>query len=179
MYTPTVIGLRCAAHLCYPSAVALRMSQLEERLACGSGPAHAEDVEELAARGVNLVLSLQTDDDLRSRGLSWDVLWRLYVARRVGTQRVPIVDYDKRDLARHLDDAVAVLHRELAAGKSVYVHCSAGLNRSPTTVIAYLMMHRGMSRDAAIAWLLERHEAVPYPDVLTRFAKRHKLALTG
>jgi len=155
------------------------MSQLEERLACGSGPAHAEDVEELAALGVNQILSLQTDGDLRAQGLSWDVLWRLYVARRIGTIRVPIVDFDKRDLSRNLDAAVDALRGALASGRSVYVHCTAGLNRSPTTVIAYLMLHRGMSRDAATAWVLDRHDAVPYPDVLARFAKRHKLPLEG
>lgn len=155
--------------------MSLRLTQLEERLACGSGPAHAEDVDELVRRGVDLVLSLQTDADLSARGLSWNVLWQLYVARRVTSVRVPIVDFDKRDLARRLDEAVGALDRELAAGRSVYVHCSAGLNRSPTTVIAYLMLHRGMPLDAATAWLLERHDAVPYPDVLKRFAKRHKL----
>ncbi len=159
--------------------MSLRLTQLEDRLACGSGPAHAEDVDELVRRGVDLVLSLQTDADLRARGLSWDVLWRLYVAHRVSSVRVPIVDFDKRDLARRLDDAVAALARELTAGRSVYVHCTAGLNRSPTTIIAYLMLHRKMPLDAAVAWLIERHDAVPYTDVLTRFAKRHKLPLRG
>ena len=123
------------------------------------------------------MLSLQTDLDLRQRGLTWDVLWRLYAARRVATVRVPIVDFDKRDLTRRLDEAVARLAAELAADRSVFVHCTAGMNRSPTVIIAYMMLHCGMSRDQALAWLTERYQAMPYPDVLTRFAKRHKLPL--
>jgi len=155
----------------------LRLSQLDENLSCGSGPAHAEDIDELVKRGVGAVLSLQTDLDLRQRGLTWDVLWRLYVARRIATARLPIVDFDKKDLLRQLDLAVAALARELDSGRHVYVHCTAGLNRSPTVVIAYLMLHRGMAREEAVAWLLERHPtAAPYPDVLARFAKKHKIA---
>jgi len=37
-----------------------------------------------------------------------------------------------------LPDSVAVLERMLKQGHSVYVHCSAGVNRSPTVVAAYL-----------------------------------------
>lgn len=158
----------------------LRFCQLDEILHCGSGPAHAEDVDELVKRGIDAVVCLQTDLDLRQRGLTWDVMWRLYAVRRIATARVPVIDFDRRDLARQLDLAVAALAHEVAAGRRTFIHCTAGLNRSPTAVIAYLMLHRGLSRDAALAWLMERHTAAePYPDVLTRFAKAHKLPLTG
>ena len=104
--------------------------------------------------GVTHVLCLQTDEDLSSRGLQWGVLWQLYLRLGVDVTRVPIVDFDKKDLLSHLDQAVAALHAALEGGGKVYVHCSAGLNRSPTVIIAYLIQHRGMSLDEAMAWVL-------------------------
>jgi hypothetical protein len=52
------------------------------------------------------------------------------------------------------------------------------LNRSPTSIIAYLAAHRGLSVQAAIDWVGERHRCVPYPDVLESWAKRRGLRLS-
>ena len=148
-------------------------SNLDAHLAVGSHPHAPEHITSLARdHGVTSVVCLQTDDDLSSRGLHWSILWQLYLATGLDVTRVPIVDFDKGDLLVCLDAAVEAIHGGMASDGKVYVHCTAGLNRSPTAVIAYLMKHRGLSLDDAQDWVKERHECVPYPDVLEAWAQR-------
>ena len=146
-----------------------RFTDLDEQLAVGSHPHAPEHVDQLAAAGVGAVLNLQTDDDLGERGVHWPLLWQLYVQRRIRVTRVPIVDHDRADLQSHLTEAVAELQRFVEAERKVYVHCSAGLNRSPTVLIGWLITHRGLSLGEAQEWLESRHSCVPYPDVLERW----------
>lgn len=148
-------------------------TSLDEQLAVGSYPHAPEHMMALARdHGVTNVLCLQSDEDLASRGIQWSVLWQFYLRLGIEVTRVPIIDFDKADLLRHLDAAVAALHDALSSGGKAYVHCSAGLNRSPTVVIAYLVRHRELSLDDAVQWVTSRHECVPYPDVLESWLQR-------
>ena len=120
-------------------------SRIQENLLVSSAPHSTEDVGELAAHGVTAVLSLQTDDDLTDNGLRWEQLERWYSSTGITARRVPIRDYSAEDLAARLDAAVAELVALLAAGHCVCVHCTAGINRSPTVALAYLVKVQGLS----------------------------------
>ncbi len=153
---------------------------LDATLCVGSHPHAPEHFTQLASEhGVRAVVSLQSDADLASRGLSWDMVWQLWTRLGVQATRVPITDFDQADLGRRIDTAVAAVAGYVAADRLTFVHCNAGLNRSPSTIIAYLALHRQMPLDAATAWVLERHRAMPYQDVLTRWARGHGLPLTS
>jgi len=133
-------------------------------------PSGPEDLARLMQAGIGAVLSLQTDDDLGERGLRWTTLWQLMTARGLLAEREPIRDFDKKDLLRGIDPAVSRLDALLAGGRTVYLHCTAGLNRSPTVAIAFLSRSLGLS--AAHAAVMSAHvDAVPYLDVLTRWDK--------
>lgn len=149
-------------------------TDLDESLAVGSCPRGPGDIPWLRqTHGVTAVVSLQSDGDLRSLGLPWPTLWQAYTRARIAVTRVPITDFDPRDLARRLEDAQLAVTAYVAAGKKAYIHCTAGLNRSPTTLLAHLVAHRGLDVDTALEWLTSRHDCVPYRDVLERWAKRH------
>jgi protein-tyrosine phosphatase len=153
---------------------------LDDTLSVGSHPHAPEHFSELqAVHGVQAVVSLQSDADLASRGLSWNMVWQLWTRLGVQATRVPITDFDQADLGRRLDDAVAAIAGYVAADRRVFVHCNAGLNRSPSAVIGYVMLHRGMALDAATSWVLERHRAMPYQDVLAKWARGHGLPLVS
>ena len=49
-----------------------------------------------------------------------------------------VTDFDQADLRRHLPECVGGLRELIEDGRTVYVHCTAGIGRSPTVVIAYL-----------------------------------------
>ena len=144
-------------------------SRLDDALAVGSYPAGPETVSALADSGIQAVLNLQSDQDLHARGLDWNRMWMSYTSASIRVARVPIMDFDVKDLARKLDEAVEALTTFVEAGRVTYVHCNAGLNRSPTTVIGFLVRQRGMSVEDAARWVQERHECVPYTQIVTRW----------
>lgn len=144
-------------------------SDLDDRLAVGSSPA-AGDAGLLASRGVTALVSLQSDADLAERGLDWAALAADYAAAGIDATRVPVTDFDRRDLLRNLDRAVRAVDDYAAAGHKVYVHCNAGLNRSPCTVTGHLVSGRGMALEDAVLWIEARHRCVLYYDVLEQWA---------
>jgi len=147
------------------------LSPYEPRLFVGPGPTGLDDIGVLAEHGVTGLLSLQTDDDLGARGLRWSTLWQIYTARGITAERVPIRDFDRRDFARNIEAGLAALDPLLASCARVYLHCTAGLNRSPTLALAHL--YRTLGPERALAALMERHpDAVPYPETLTKWWKR-------
>ena len=148
-------------------------SDLDGQLAVGSYPHAPEHMTQLAREhGISVVVCLQSDEDLRSRGLQWAILWQFYTRLGIRVSRVAIRDFDKKDLLANLDAAVAAVADGVEGGGKVYVHCTAGLNRSPTVIIGYLMKHRGLELSDAEAWVRERHDCVPYPDVLEAWGQR-------
>ena len=147
--------------------------QIDPELFVGPCPMGPEDSRALAAAGVGGVLSLQTDEDLRALGLRWEVLWGGHVAAGLAVLRVPIRDFDKKNLAASVEDALLALDHLASGGKPVYVHCTAGLNRSPTIVIAALAKRHRLSLEDATERLMRAHPgAIPYVETLARWAKK-------
>jgi protein-tyrosine phosphatase len=146
-------------------------------LVVGSAPWSAEDVAGIAGEvGARALVSLQDDADLAARGLAWGTLWALHVRAGLRAERVPIRDLDARDLARHLGRAVSVVEAALASGRRVYLHCTAGLNRSPTVAVAVRARALG-SLQAALAELAQVHpSAVVEQKVLKAWARGEGLA---
>ena len=52
--------------------------------------------------------------------------------------------------------AADFIHAALSAEKRVFVHCAAGVGRSPMACAAYLMKHRGMAAADAVSLLEDR-----------------------
>ncbi len=133
----------------------------------GTCPGNETDVGRLRnAIGVTAVLNLQTDADFDKWRIDWPRLEKAYEKHRILVSRKPIADFDRDDLARRVIDAAEGLAALLAVGHRVYVHCTAGRERSPATVIAYLVQARGYSLSEAVEWVTTRRNCAPYVDVL-------------
>lgn len=69
---------------------------------------------------------------------------------------VPIPDAAPAPSLEWLRQQVAFLDEQHAAGKTVYVHCAAGVSRSGMVVVAYEMKKHGWSRDEALRFVRTR-----------------------
>ena len=79
--------------------------------------------------------------------------------------RVAVRDFDHADQALMLPEAVRALATLLALGHSVYVHCTAGINRATLTVVGYYTFVKGWGLDDALAHVrTARPQAHPYVD---------------
>jgi protein-tyrosine phosphatase len=64
--------------------------------------------------------------------------------------------------------AVEFITAQRAAGRTTYVHCLSGMNRSAAVVTAYLMAEHGWSRDEALAYLRSKRGVVQPNPILMR-----------
>jgi len=137
----------------------------------GSCPRTTDDVDRLARdHRVTAVLNLQTEEDFGDWQIDWPKLQQHYQTRGVEVQRVPVMDFDLDDLTDKLPACVTVLDELLRRGHKVYVHCNAGINRSPSTVVAYLHWVRNWTLDEALEHVLQRRVCDPYTDAIQNSA---------
>ncbi len=141
----------------------INFSQIEADIFIGSAPLNSVDVARLKQMKVTSVLSLQSDDDLKTHRIDWDKLQSAYHYNGIVVQRFPIIDFDEKDLGDKLPRAVLGLHTLLTEGHRIYTHCNAGVCRAPATVLGYLCHYRGMQFDAALAYIRRaRPQVNPY-----------------
>jgi len=133
----------------------------------GSCPASPADIGQLQNHlGVTAVLNVQTHTDMAHWGIDWADMAAAYEKADIECRRVPVLDGQPDDLCRRLPDCVKVLDELLQAGHTVYVHCSAGMNRSPSAVVAYLHWTGGMTLDEALDFVMQRRSCDPYLDAI-------------
>lgn len=154
----------------------LDLSFIRPNLYIGSAPRSKAEVEELAAHNVTAVLSLQTDDDLTKDGLRWEQLGHWYSSTGIDAWRVQIHDYSPEAVIAKLDEAVTSLRTLLDQGHTVFLHCSAGVNRSPTIAIAYLVKAEGRSVNEALDLVTNaRFNVQPYRQALAHLRTHAEL----
>jgi protein-tyrosine phosphatase len=133
----------------------------------GPCPQSPQDIGRLKRDyGVSAVLNLQTDDDMDYWGFDWSELEHRYRKLGIEVRRSPIRDFDPDDLRRKLPQCVKALDALLQQGHKVYVHCSMGINRSPSVVIAYLAWIKGLSLEDAVDRVTTVRSCDPYVDAI-------------
>lgn len=150
-------------------------NSIDDLLVLGAYPQTPEHYSGLVDTfGIAAVLSLQSDHDLAGRGISDQTVWTMWTRLGVAYERVPITDFDPRDLSEQLEQAVATLDELVSEGLRTYVHCTVGINRSSTVLIAHLVRARGMSLADAEAYVrAKRPQVVPYLELVESWwAKR-------
>lgn len=78
-----------------------------------------------------------------------------------------VLDTEEFDIASFFERTNAFIADAIAAGGRVLVHCNAGVSRSATAVLAFLLAHRQLRLDDALVLLQSRRSKVkPNPGFL-------------
>jgi len=116
--------------------------------------------------GITAVLNLQTEEDFNYWGTNWRGMEAAYRRLGIEVRRVPVEDFNEEDLRQRLPACVQALDELLRSGQTVYLHCTGGVNRSPSTVVAYLHWVQGMGFEEAVDYVKERRACDPYVDAI-------------
>ncbi|XP_018494891.1 dual specificity protein phosphatase 1B [Galendromus occidentalis] len=65
-------------------------------------------------------------------------------------KRVEVLDIPEQEMRSHFEHCNSFIDEALASGGAVFVHCNAGVSRSTTICIAYLISRKGMDLDRAL-----------------------------
>jgi protein-tyrosine phosphatase len=142
-------------------------SQILPNLQLGSCLRSPNDVDDLKRNlGITAVLNLQTDEDFRYWEINWPALLDRFLSCSILVRRVQVRDFDTEDLRDKLAECVRGLQELLDADHIVYLHCTAGIGRSPSVATTYLVWCRGMSLDDAVSYVKTRHRCAPDLDAI-------------
>jgi protein-tyrosine phosphatase len=85
----------------------------------------------------------------------------------IDIRRIPVRDFDLAALRKGLPACVEELKELLNDGNTVYVHCSAGMNRSPSVVVSYLHWVQKWDLDRAIEHVTSHRDCDPHVEAIT------------
>jgi atypical dual specificity phosphatase len=108
------------------------------KLAASGIPSSRDQVEWLARRGMNSVLTL-TEAPLPAE-------W--FEGMNVRLKHIPMKDHEVPPV-RALDEAATYIDEEVKSGRTILVHCLAGKGRTGSALAAYLMKTKGISAKEA------------------------------
>ena len=142
----------------------LNWGRVRDDIVVGSCPMTSVDIDAIhAGTGATAILSVQCDECRAAFGIDLDAHIRHAGRRGLLLRNAPMRDFDVEDQRRRLVDAVVCLARLLSTGHRVYVHCTAGINRAPLTVLGYLTFVEGLPHAEALALIRAgRPQAEPY-----------------
>ncbi|XP_035264011.1 hornerin-like [Anguilla anguilla] len=75
-------------------------------------------------------------------------------------KRLPATDSSKQNLRQYFEEVFEFIEEAHQSGRGVLVHCQAGVSRSATIVIAYLMKHTLMTMTDAYKYVKSRRPVV-------------------
>jgi protein tyrosine phosphatase (PTP) superfamily phosphohydrolase (DUF442 family) len=108
----------------------------------GIGPyPYYEDVPMLKKKGFRAILNLQTTENMVTLGINPSAYEDVCQRNQIKYVNIPIIDQVDLDPKKCLDSVEKLKHL-IDEHDRVYVHCSEGVNRSPTVVIIYLHIYQ-------------------------------------
>jgi protein-tyrosine phosphatase len=146
----------------------MEYAQVTSRLYVGSHPQSIDDIELLErVLAITAIVNLQTNEDMVAAKLNWQPLETHYRTCPVRLYRLPMKE-EQGVLREKLLACVDTLGQLLAAGHTVYLHCTAGIGRSPTVAVGHLYCHLGWELDAAVRYVKQIRQCSPHIEALRR-----------
>lgn len=134
----------------------LKTSKANSTLYSPTNPAHEPDIENAKASPILPFLYLGNERDAENAELmkEKDIKYVLNVTSHIPCyfenqgikyHRLPATDCGEQNLRQYFDEAFAFIDEARCSGSNVLIHCHAGISRSATVTIAYIMKHTLMS----------------------------------
>jgi len=108
----------------------------------------AKDLERLKSRGITRVLNVTAH------------LPAYHQQAGVSYKALPAADNGQQNISQYFDEAVQFIEDARRLGTRVLVHCVAGVSRSPTIAIAYVMKCLQMSMVEAYSLVKSRRPII-------------------
>jgi len=141
------------------------ISKITDNLFLGQQAGGADDRSELTRLGITHIINVTTNLPMYFES-----------DERFVYHRVPINDTHNDDIGAHFTTAIDYINRAIDAGGKVLVHCFAGISRSASIVIAYLIKERQMTLEQATAFVkTRRHQIDPnlsFIGALTKYERQ-------
>lgn len=136
-------------------------------LLVGSQPLNSIDIDHLRDQEqVSVVMSLQQMKDLEYWGVDYSELEEAASDSDIEYVRIEAVDFDPNSLRATLPRAVSALEKAQRRAGKVYVHCTAGLGRSPAVAIASLFWLHDFDLDEAYEYVTSIRPCGPNKDAI-------------
>lgn len=143
--------------------MAMKLAVITPNVLVGPCPYDSEEFQQLKSESVTAILSLLTSEDEDELGIR-----EIVEATKADLEyrNVAVNDFDDLDLKKKLPACVKALDDLLKDGHKVYVHCTAGVTRSPTVVAAYLHWRLQWPLEKALDQLRRRRQCWPRGDLI-------------
>ena len=122
---------------------------LIDELAVGPAPRKQHHIELLISAGIKGILSLCSEDEVPQPEIP---------ANQLHHRRIILPDhsYNREPSVNEISSTLHEL-KQLKSKGPVFVHCKAGIERSPLICIAWLAMEKNLSIQTALDYLMQVH----------------------
>ncbi|XP_056111680.1 dual specificity protein phosphatase 3 [Rhinichthys klamathensis goyatoka] len=137
----------------------------------------AQNVMRLQRAGVTHILNVAEGNSFMHVNTNAE----FYTGTGITYHGIQANDTEQFNISAFFEEAAEFIDKALAHGKGkVYVHCREGYSRSPTIVIAYLMLRHNMDVRVATATVRHKREIGPNDGFLCQLCQlNEKLAKEG
>ena len=143
----------------------------------GAAPLADNDFQQLKALNVTAILSLQTEEDGQEAAIESER--SAAVKAGISFTNLPVTDFDRLELLWKLPKCVGTVEQILEAGNTLYLHCTAGVNRSPTVAAAYLHKCLQWPLEQALEHIRGCRGCCPDADVIRKAYVRFRRAMVS
>jgi len=125
----------------------------------------AVDAESLAQQGVRAVVCCNREFEFATSKYNPELDY----------YRVDVEDMGREPIELFFPEATEFIHKHLSEERPVLIHCKAGVSRSASVLLAYLIEYCGYSLHDAFMFTLERRPTItPNPGFMTRLREYEK-----
>jgi len=110
---------------------------------------NANDIDFIVKNNINVIICV-------AKG----IFFKEEILNIAELHKYEIEDTLEYDISIHLDDITELIHENIIKGNVVLVNCIAGVSRSATIIIAYLMKYENMNLKEALTFVKEKRTII-------------------